>query len=92
MMRNIVEVHFPALDRNLADSAIAIFYDLRNIEGIEKKPATRELLNWLRALTVDPDFRDGERLKREIPYLGILFKKSGDYQRSTATLMKKRFF
>ncbi len=92
MMRNILNVHFPEIDGKLAENAINAFYDLRNIEGIEKKPATRELINWVRALTADPDFHDGERLKKEIPYLGVLFKKSGDYQRSAGSLLKKRFF
>jgi MoxR-like ATPase len=92
MMRNIIAVHFPQIDRKLAENAINTFYDLRNIEGIEKKPATRELINWLRALAADADFHDGERLKKQIPYLGVLFKKSGDYQRSSSSLLKKRFF
>ena len=92
MMRNIIAVHFSGIDKKLADNAIATFYELRNIDGLEKKPATRELLNWLRALASDPDFQDGERLKKEIPYLGVLFKKSSDYQRSTTSAVKKRFF
>lgn len=92
MMRNIVDIHFPDLNNRLADNAVRCFYELRSIEGIEKKPATRELLNWIRALMADPDFSGGDRLKKEIPYLGVLFKKSGDYQRSTSSLMKKRFF
>lgn len=92
MMRNIIAAHFPRLDRKLADNAIGTFYDLRNMEGVEKKPATRELINWIRALAGDPDFKDGERLKKEIPYLGVLFKKSGDYQRSVNGLAKRRFF
>jgi MoxR-like ATPase len=92
MMRNIIAVHFPGIDNKLADNAIRTFYELRNIEGIEKKPATRELINWIRALAVDPDFQDGGRLKKEVPYLGVLFKKSGDYMRSSNSLMKKRIF
>lgn len=92
MMRNIISVHFPEIDGKLAENAINTFYNLRSIEGIEKKPATRELINWIRALAADPDFHNGDRLKKEVPYLGILFKKSGDYQRSSNTLLKKRFF
>jgi MoxR-like ATPase len=92
MMRNIISVHFPEIDGKLAENAINAFYDLRNIEGVEKKPATRELINWIRALAADPDFHNGERLKKEIPYLGVLFKKSGDYQRTSSSLLKKRFF
>ncbi|MFW2365479.1 MAG: AAA family ATPase [Desulforhopalus sp.] len=92
MMRNIIAVHFNDIGDRLAENAIRTFYDLRNIEGIEKKPATRELINWIRALAADPDFQNGERLKKEVPYLGVLFKKSGDYQRSAGSLMKKRIF
>ena len=89
MMRNIIAVHFPEIGNNLAENAINTFYGLRDIEGIEKKPATRELINWIRALAADPDFRDGERLKKEVPYLGVLFKKSGDYQRSSKQFVKE---
>jgi MoxR-like ATPase len=92
MMRNIIDVHFPELDQKVTDTAIQIFYDLRNLDGVEKKPATRELINWIRALVADPDFRDGSRLKKEIPYLGVLFKKSNDYQKAGNTVLKKRYF
>lgn len=92
MMRRIIDSHFPDVPERLAQNAIEAFYHLRDVEGIEKKPATRELINWIRALLADPDFRNGEMLTKEIPYLGVLFKKSGDYQRSTNTMMKKRFF
>lgn len=92
MMRSIIAVHFPDISAKLADLAIKTFYSLRGLEGIEKKPATRELINWIRALEADPDFRDGKRLAKEIPYLGILFKKSGDYQRSVSGLKRNSFF
>lgn len=92
MMRNIIEVHFPDMAPKLTDNGIKTFYDLRNIDAIEKKPATRELINWFRALMADPDFRDGGKLKKEIPYMGLLFKKSGDYERASSSLLKKRLF
>ena len=79
MMRKIVHVHFTEVDKELLDSAIKTFYRLREIRGIEKKPATRELINWMRALKADPDFRVKDLIKGEVPYLGILFKKSPDY-------------
>jgi hypothetical protein len=79
MMRKIVHVHFTEIDKELLDSAIKTFYRLREIRGIEKKPATRELINWMRALKADPDFRVKDLIKGEVPYLGILFKKSPDY-------------
>ncbi|OGP93311.1 MAG: ATP-binding protein [Deltaproteobacteria bacterium RBG_16_48_10] len=79
MMRKIVHVHFTEIDKELLDSAIKTFYRLREIRGIEKKPATRELINWMRALKADPDFRLKDLIKGEVPYLGVLFKKSPDY-------------
>ncbi len=79
MMRKIVQVHFSGIDRELLESAVRAFYRLREIKGVEKKPATRELINWIRALRSDPDFRVKDLVKGEVPYLGVLFKKSPDY-------------
>jgi MoxR-like ATPase len=79
MMRSIVGVHFPELSRELLENTIKVFYRLREIRGIEKKPATRELINWIRALRADPDFKVKDLVKGEVPYLGVLFKKSPDY-------------
>ena len=79
MMRRIIQAHFPSIDRELLESAVRTFYRLREIKGIEKKPATRELINWIRALRADPDFRVKDLIKGEVPYLGVLFKKSPDY-------------
>ena len=92
MMRRIIDAHFPDIPEKLAENAIRAFYELRAIDGLEKKPATRELINWIRALQADPDFRRGEALEREIPYLGVLFKKSGDYLKSANMMMKRSFF
>jgi MoxR-like ATPase len=79
MMRRIVQVHFHDINKDLLDSAVKTFYRLREIRGIEKKPATRELINWIRALKADPDFKVKDLIKGEVPYLGVLFKKSPDY-------------
>jgi MoxR-like ATPase len=79
MMRKIVHVHFPEIDKELLDSTVKTFYRLREIRGVEKKPATRELINWIRALKADPDFRVKDLIKGEVPFLGVLFKKSPDY-------------
>jgi len=79
-MRRIVEAHFPGIEDRLARACIETFYRLRSLPSVEKKPATRELINWIRALRMDPDFSP-RRLEhaKEIPYLGILFKKSADF-------------
>jgi MoxR-like ATPase len=78
-MRQIIHVHFPDISKDLLDSTINVFYRLREIRGVEKKPATRELINWIRALRSDPDFKVKSLVKGEVPYLGVLFKKSPDY-------------
>ncbi|HMK37404.1 MAG TPA: MoxR family ATPase [Desulfomonilaceae bacterium] len=82
MMREILRVHFPDLDQELMDLCVKTFYKLREFQGIEKKPATRELINWIRALRNDPDFRPKDLMLGKVPFLGILFKKSPDYQQA----------
>ena len=82
MMRKIIQVHFPDINSNLMGNAISTFYGLRKIDAIEKKPATRELINWIRALKTDPDFKQEQLANNDIPFLGVLFKKSQDYKRA----------
>ena len=84
MMRRIVAVHFPNLSDDLAQACINAFYRLRKIESIEKKPATRELINWIRALQADPDFRQETLTEKAAPYLGVLFKKSSDLEKAVS--------
>ncbi|MGQ9653597.1 MAG: AAA family ATPase, partial [Thermodesulfobacteriota bacterium] len=88
MMKRIVQVHFPDIDKDLMDSAVRTFYRLREIKGIEKKPSTRELVNWIRALRADPEFRVKDLIKGEVPYLGVLFKKSPDYVVAQASVAR----
>jgi MoxR-like ATPase len=90
MMRSIVGVHFPDLTRDLLENTIKVFYRLREIRGIEKKPATRELINWIRALRADPDFKVKDLVKGEVPYLGVLFKKSPDYAMAQGAVSRFR--
>ncbi|MFO7750062.1 MAG: MoxR family ATPase [Desulfobacteraceae bacterium] len=92
MMRKIIEVHFPGIDKKLADNSIQAFYSMRSIDGIEKKPATRELINWIRALGADPDFHAKDLVKGELPFLGVLFKKSPDYERVKSATSRRRLF
>jgi MoxR-like ATPase len=90
MMRRIVQVHFPGIGKDLIDAAIKAFYRLREIRNIEKKPATRELINWIRALRTDSDFQVKDLINGEIPYLGLLFKKSPDYMAAQNALSRFR--
>jgi MoxR-like ATPase len=92
MMRKIINVHFPDLDSDMAENAVATFYRLRELDAIEKRPATRELINWIRALDSDPDFKSKRLLKGDVPFLGVLFKKSQDYQRAVNQTERRRLF
>ncbi|MDD5167213.1 MAG: MoxR family ATPase, partial [Syntrophales bacterium] len=90
MMRQIVEVHFPKLDEELAEICVSTFYRIRDLRGIEKKPATRELINWIRALKSDPDFKPKVLQQGKVPYLGILFKKSADLYQAAQQVARSR--
>lgn len=78
MMRKIIGVHFPDLNKDLTSACLDAFYRLREVRGVEKKPATRELINWMRALQADPDFQIKSLKSSNVPFLGVLFKKSTD--------------
>jgi MoxR-like ATPase len=92
MMRKIIHVHFPDLSADLMENSMATFYRLREIDAVEKKPATRELINWIRALNADPDFKAKQLAKDDIPYLGILFKKSQDYVTAANLTSRRKLF
>jgi MoxR-like ATPase len=92
MMRKIINVHFPNLAPDLMENSLATFYRLREIDTVEKKPATRELINWIRALDADPDFKAKQLGKGDIPYLGILFKKSQDYVAASTLTSRRKLF
>jgi MoxR-like ATPase len=90
MMRKIIQVHFPQISRELLDHTVKAFYRMRDFRGIEKKPATRELINWIRALKADPDFKAKDLMKGDVPYLGVLFKKSPDFEIARNSVSRMR--
>ncbi len=92
LMCKIIAVHFPDIDSNLMENAVATLYRLREIDAIEKKPATRELINWIRALKTDPDFNPKTLVKGDIPFLGIMFKKSQDYEKAVNSTNRRTLF
>ena len=92
MMRRIIAVHFSDISDELMENSIDAFYRLRELEGMEKRPATRELINWIRALKADPDFKPKRLAKGDVPFLGVLFKKSGDYERANTFVNRRKMF
>ena len=82
IMTQIVDVHFPDLQRNLLREALNVFYDIREVPGLKKKPSTSELLDWLKLLMVEdmsPDALRSKDSKQLIPPLhGALLKNEQD--------------
>ena len=76
MMERIVRVHVPGLDKRLLDLAMQSFYWLRDVPGLQKKPSTSELIDWVQALArggVDP-----KEIAARLPFMGVLLKKDHD--------------
>ena len=78
LMEEIVKTHIPDIEENLLKNAMDTFYEIRTYSQLRKKPATSELIDWLNALIiagVDP-----EKIKRELPFVGVLIKKDEDLE------------
>src|SRR5690349_5437024 len=81
-MRAIVDVHYPGLKEALVREALNIFYDIREVPGLKKKPSTSELLDWLKLLMVEdigPEtLRQKDPAKLIPPLAGALVKNEQD--------------
>jgi MoxR-like ATPase len=81
-MAQIVDVHFPGLKQRLLKEALTIFYNIREVPGLKKKPSTSELLDWLKLLLnedIDADTLRERDPKKAIPPLhGALLKNEQD--------------
>ena len=83
-MTEIVEVHFPGLQKALLKDALTVFYQLRDVPGLKKKPSTSELIDWIRLLLVEdiaPELLRAKDPAKLIPPLhGALLKNEQDVQ------------
>ena len=81
-MQQIVDVHYPGLQEELVSNSMKIFYGLRDVRGLKKKPSTSELIDWLKLLLMEKiqaDALDEVDLKKDIPpHLGALIKNEQD--------------
>ena len=81
-MQQIVEVHFPEIKHDLVKEAMDIFFDVRKVPGLKKKPSTSELIDWLKLLMADdiPDeiLTDRDPSKAIPPLYGALVKNEQD--------------
>ncbi len=78
LMAEIVKTHYPDIEENLLNNAMEVFYWIRGIRDIRKKPSTSELIDWVKALQ-----RGGiplEDLKQKLPFIGVIIKKDEDLE------------
>ena len=77
LMKNIVAVHYPVLDEKLLERALQLFYQLRAVEGLRKRPSTSELVDWIAALLAHG--ASAESLaEADVPFAGALIKRERD--------------
>ena len=90
-MKQIIDVHFPGLKRELLTAAMKTFYDVRNLPGLKKKPSTSELLDWLKLLMAEDIPLEALQSKDDKvavpPLVGALLKNEQD-----VTLFEKLVF
>ena len=81
-MNEIVEVHYPGIKQKLVAEALRIFYDMRKVPGLKKKPSTSELLDWLKLLMVEDidenALKEKDPTKLIPPLHGALLKNEQD--------------
>ena len=78
LMRRIVAVHHPGLEGRLVDQSLQIFYELRNLTRMRKRPSTSELIDWIAALKASGV--SSLKLDEHLPFLGALLKREQDLQ------------
>lgn len=76
MMERIIKAHYPGLEETLIGGVLDAFYRIRELKGLQKKPGTSEILDWIQALNIGGI--PVEVLEREIPFAGVLLKKTED--------------
>ncbi len=81
-MEQIVNVHFPSIKSNLVKHALDIFFDIRDVPGLKKKPSTSELIDWLKIIVADdiPEdvLKNKDSAKAIPPLYGALLKTEQD--------------
>lgn len=78
LMEEIVKTHYPNVEENLLKNAMDVFYQIRSLKDIRKKPSTSELIDWINALQIGGISAD--RIKSELPFIGVIVKKDEDLE------------
>ena len=75
-MEEIVRTHFPNVEENVLKNAFDVFYDIRAMRDVRKKPSTSELIDWINVLMISGI--EVEKIKKELPFIGVVVKKDED--------------
>ena len=78
LMEEIVRTHYPDVEEKLLHDAMEVFYWIRSMKDIRKKPSTSELIDWINALQIGGIPTD--RLREELPFIGVVVKKDEDLE------------
>ncbi len=78
LMERIVRTHYPDVEEALLTNAMEVFYRVREMRDIRKKPSTSELIDWVNALQIGGI--PAERIRRELPFVGVIVKKDEDLE------------
>jgi MoxR-like ATPase len=83
-LKAIVKVHYPDLEDKLVENAMTVFYDLREVDGLKKKPSTSELIDWLKLLMVgkitESELESVDLSENVPPFAGALLKNEQDQE------------
>lgn len=78
LMEEIIKTHYPDVEENLMRNAMQVFYDIRAMRDIRKKPSTSELIDWINALQIGGISAD--TLREKLPFVGVVVKKDEDLE------------
>lgn len=76
LMEEIVRTHFPEVETKLLNNAMEVFYAIRSMRDIRKKPSTSELIDWVNALQLGGI--PAEEIRAKLPFVGVIVKKDED--------------
>lgn len=78
LMEEIIRTHYPDVEENLMKNAMQVFYDIRALRDVRKKPSTSELIDWINALQIGGIPAD--TLRAKLPFVGVVVKKDEDLE------------
>lgn len=84
LMEEIVRTHYPDVEEHLLKNAMDVFYSIRSLRDIRKKPSTSELIDWINAMQIGGISADEIRAK--LPFIGVVVKKDEDLETVRAKL------